>query len=71
MLRGDRVVLWAVERADVEALAAGDAEPDTWRLVDGGPYVPRTVTDVLRDYDTGTGFRADGGAVPFAVEADG
>lgn len=71
MLRGERVVLRAVERGDVEALAAGDADPETWRLVDNGPYVPRTVADVLRDYDAGTGFRPDGGAVPFAVEAAG
>ncbi len=71
MLRGERVLLRAVERADVELLAGIDQDPATWRMVSDRPYVPGTVQDELKKYDEGERFRAEDGHVPFAVEVDG
>jgi RimJ/RimL family protein N-acetyltransferase len=71
VLRGERVLLRAVERSDVEVLAAMDRDPATWRLVSNRPYVPTTVADALKAYDDGERFRVDDGRVPFTVEAEG
>lgn len=71
VLRGEKVLLRAVERSDVEVLAGIDQDPATWRLVSDRPYVPTTVADALKAYDEGERFRAEDDHVPFAVEADG
>lgn len=64
-------MLRAIERADVEQLAAMEAEPETWRLADEGPWLPSTVADALKRYDDGTAYRADRFTAPFVVEVRG
>jgi RimJ/RimL family protein N-acetyltransferase len=71
VLRGDLVLLRAVERADVEVLAAVSADPVTWHQVDDAPYVPKTVADALKAYDEGTAGRAADAVVPFVVDVGG
>lgn len=71
MLSGERVLLRAVERDDVEVLVGIDRDPATWRLVSDRPYVPTTVDEALKKYDEGERFRPRDGAVPFAIEVDG
>jgi len=71
VLRGERVVLRAVERADVPLLHSWSQEYDEWPLVNEAAYVPVALTDAFKDYDEGRAWRADDRAVPFAVEAGG
>jgi RimJ/RimL family protein N-acetyltransferase len=71
VLRGERVLLRAVERADVEVLAGFDRDPATWRLVSDRPYVPTTVARALEQYDAGERFRVQDDHVPFVVDVDG
>lgn len=71
MLKGERVLLRAVRRDDVEVVMGWEHEPATWRLASDAPYVPKTVADALKDYDAGTAMRADAKNVPFVVEVDG
>ena len=73
MLRGDRVVLCPIERADLETLAAWDQAYDTWPETSYQPYAPRSLADVLRQYDDGDAdshYRAGERSTPFAVVAD-
>ena len=73
MLRGEKVVLRAIERADVETLAVWDQEYETWPQVTYAPYAPRSTADVLKAYDDGdaeAGYRASDTSVPFAVVVD-
>jgi len=71
VLRGERVLLRALERAEVEETAAWELDPATWQLVDDEPYVPKTTADVVKAYDEGRHYRADAKRVPFAVDVDG
>lgn len=65
------MVLRALRRDEVEAVAAWENEPATWRLVDDGPYVPKTAADALKTYDEGKTYQADPTHVPFAIEVAG
>ncbi len=71
MLRGEKVLLRAIERADVEALARMGLDPVTFRLMDDTPYVPTTVADALKRFDAGSSYRPDDEKVPFAIDVDG
>jgi len=74
VLAGEKVLLRAVERADVETLAGWDDSHDTWPEVNWHPYKPRTTADVLAEYDAGSTdspYRASDKSVPFAVVVDG
>ena len=64
-------MLRALERGEVEAMAAWELDPATWQLADDEPYVPKTTADVLKAYDEGKHYRADPKYVPFAVDVDG
>ena len=71
MLRGERVVLRAIERADVADLHTWVRDPAVWPLTSDDPWTPKTVADAEKQYDDGGRWRADDKNVPFAVEADG
>ncbi|MCW2786566.1 MAG: family N-acetyltransferase [Marmoricola sp.] len=72
-LAGDLVTLRTIEREDVEVLAAWDLAYATWPELNDKPYLPKTVADVLKEYDDGseTGYRAGDAFAPFAVDAEG
>jgi RimJ/RimL family protein N-acetyltransferase len=72
VLRGERVVLRAVTREDVPALAEWELEHDTWPEINLGPYTPRTVADVLQEYDAGgdSPYRSSEKKAVFAVAAE-
>ena len=72
MLRGDKVVLRPIERDDIETLVAWDHDYDTWPQVNWSPYVPRSVADVLKEYDGDeeSDYRAGDTSAPFAVTVD-
>ena len=71
MLRGEKVVLRALQRAEVETVAAWEQEPETWRLAEDVPLVPKTTADALKAYDEGRAWRADDTYVPFLVDVGG
>ena len=71
MLRGERVVLRAIERADVADLHTWGRDPAVWPLTSDQPWTPTTVADAEKQYDEGTRWRADDKDVPFAIEVDG
>ncbi len=71
MLRGERVLLRALERSEVELVASWDADPETWRQLSDRPYAPRTTAEVLKEYDEGTALRTDDRHVWFVVDVDG
>jgi RimJ/RimL family protein N-acetyltransferase len=73
VLRGEKVALRAIERADLETLVAWDQEYETWPQISYAPYAPRSLADVLREYDDGSadsGYRRSDTSVPFAVVAE-
>ncbi len=70
MLRGAKVVLKPVERADVEVLAAWNQDSDQWPEVNAEPYTPKTVAQALKAYDAGEAHHADAVKVPFAIWAE-
>lgn len=71
MLTGERVVLRALQRDEVEVVAAWEQLPETHRQADDTPWVPRTAAQVLKDYDEGKAFRTDDKHVFFVVVVDG
>lgn len=71
MLRGERVVLRAIERADVADLHTWARDPAVWPLTSDDPWTPKTVADSEKQYDEGERYRADDKNVPFAVDVDG
>ena len=71
MLRGERVVLRAIERADVPDLHAWGRDVESWTRTSEKPWTPKTLADTQAQYDEGKRWRADDKDVPFAVEADG
>lgn len=71
MLTGERVVLRALQRDEVEVVAAWENDPATWRLADDAPLVPRTTAQVLKAYDEGKAMTTDEHHVVFVVDVDG
>ena len=71
MLTGERVVLRAVEREDVELLETWEHDPAMWGKVSDRPWTPRTLARQLARYDAGEIGRADDTSVPFTIEAGG
>jgi RimJ/RimL family protein N-acetyltransferase len=71
VLRGEHVVLRAVERDDVPQLHAWGRDHAEWTRVSAAAYQPRTLGDELKAYDEGKTWRADDKRVPFAVEVAG
>ena len=71
VLRGERVVLRAIERNDVELLHEWGGDPTTWALTSAHAWTPQSTADALKDYDEGKRWRASDSGVPFAVEAEG
>ena len=71
MLSGERVVLRALQRDEVEVVAAWEQVPETHRQADDTPWVPRTTAQVLKDYDEGKAFHTDRKQVFFVVAVDG
>jgi RimJ/RimL family protein N-acetyltransferase len=66
------VALRPVERPDVELLAVWDLERSTWPELNEKPYLPKSVADVLKEYDEGveTGYRGNDAFTPFAVDVE-
>jgi RimJ/RimL family protein N-acetyltransferase len=71
VLRGEKVVLRALERAEVEVVAAWEYEPATWRLAEDAPLIPKTTAEALKAYDDGKAWRVDDKHVPFVVDVGG
>ena len=72
MLKGSKVALRPIERADVEVMAAWGLDEELWPEVNAAPYSPRTVADVLKEYDAGESspHRSDEGRATFAVSVE-
>lgn len=73
MLRGEKVVLRPIERDDVEQIAGWEGDPEIWPQTSTLPYTPKSVADVLRDYDVEGSelLRSTDTEAPFAVTVDG
>lgn len=71
MLRGEQVLLRALERSDIETLAGWGQVHEDWPLVNIGPYAPRAASDALRDFDApgSETHRATENRMPFAIVA--
>lgn len=70
MLRGEKVVLRALERSEVEQVAGWEYDVETWRQADDSAWVPRTTAQALKDYDEGKAFSTDAKKVFFVVAVD-
>ncbi|MCU1594545.1 MAG: hypothetical protein JWO12_1937 [Frankiales bacterium] len=69
MLRGEQVVLRAVERDDVAQLHVWGQDHDEWPNVNDQAHLPETVDDKLSRYDDGKAWRASDDKVSFAIDA--
>lgn len=72
MLRGELVVLRAVERDDIEELHRIDSSYETWPETNYTPYQPKSLDEVLKAFDgeDESSYRGSDAFVPFAVVVD-
>jgi RimJ/RimL family protein N-acetyltransferase len=71
VLRGERVALRAMERADLAAMEPWDHDPAEWPLVSEDPWLPRTLAEREAAYDAGELGRSTDRNASFVIEADG
>jgi RimJ/RimL family protein N-acetyltransferase len=71
MLRGAKVLLRAVTRADVPQLHEWRDLHAEWPLGSDSPHVPTLIEDVMKDFDEGRSWRSSPQQVSFGVEAEG
>jgi RimJ/RimL family protein N-acetyltransferase len=69
VLAGELVTLRAIERDDIEVLHGIDMAYTSWPEINYSPYAPKSLDEVLKDYDGDeeSSYRGSDAFVPFAI----